>query len=383
MPQPRKKMAYISVINDLAKDERVHKVASYLTHHNINIRLIGRKFNNSPRLNRPYQTKRLKLFFNKKVWFYAEYNIRLFFFLLGKQFDFLVANDLDTLPANYLISRLRNKPLVYDSHEYFTELPELEGRKKVRSVWKFLEKKMLPQLKHAYTVNDSLAAIYNNMYGIHMEVIRNVPRFYTSPVSPVPLSFSWKYLVIYQGALNKGRGLEKVINAMTLLSDVGLLIMGNGDIEEDLKKLVQQNQLDHQVIFTGCVPFDQLVPYAANATIGLSLEESYSNNYYYALPNKLFGYIQARIPVLVSDFPEMKKIVEQYNIGKAIHYSSYQEIAGEIKKMTEDHTQREIWKQNLEQAANDLCWEKEVKKLDRIYEPLIGSYTPQQNNPIV
>ena len=109
----------------------------------------------------PEKHKLLRLMFNKGPLFYAEYNIRLFFFLLFKKVDILVANDLDTLPANYLISRIRKKILVYDSHEYFTEVPELVGRDFVRRVWSGIEKRILPKIKYSYTVCESIARIYS------------------------------------------------------------------------------------------------------------------------------------------------------------------------------------------------------------------------------
>ena len=176
MEQRVKKRVIVSVTNDLVSDNRVHKTCMSLTNMGFNVLLVGRLLPGSPILTpRSYSVKRMKLFFHKGFLFYACYNMRLILLLLFTSFDLLLANDLDTLPANFLVSRLKNKPLVYDSHEYFTEVPELVSRHKVRCVWEWLERKMVPKLKYAYTVSGSIAETYTNKYGVEFRTVRNCP----------------------------------------------------------------------------------------------------------------------------------------------------------------------------------------------------------------
>ncbi len=369
MSNNKKKTAYISVTNDLVTDQRVHKIASFLSDKHIDVILIGRKFRHSMPVKREYKTKRFHMLFNKNIWFYAEYNIRLFFFLLFKNFDFLVANDLDTLPANHLISVLKKKPLVYDSHEYFTEVPELLSKKTIKKIWKAVECAILPKIPVSYTVSQSIADEYKKLYGINIHVVRNLPVKSKKIIIPgYPLKLPDNKIIIYQGSLNINRGLENMIHAMHYLKDWTFVIIGTGDIEKELKTLVHEQKLESSVWFLGTVPFDELPYYTQKADIGISLEENAGLNYYYALPNKLFDYIQAKIPVLCSNMKEMAALVNHYNIGKITETLNPHVIARKINSIQANDY---AWKKNLDKAANELCWENETARLEIIYKLLI------------
>lgn len=342
--------------------------------------LTGRARYNSLSLSeRPYQTKRLQLLFEKGLLFYAEYNIRLFFFLLFSKFDILLSNDLDTLPANFLVAKIRFKKLVYDSHEYFTEVPELINRKTTRGIWMMLEKLFLPRVKYSFTVCGSIAKIYNMKYGILMNVVRNLPL----KLNHVPTSLDMTAsqfginktgsikIILYQGALNTGRGIEIVIRAMKYIDNAVFVIIGDGDITRQLKLLAEREGVGEKVKFTGKIPFELLPEFTKQADASISLEENTGLSYYYSLPNKLFDYIQAGVPVLVSDLPEMKKIVGDYRVGLIAENRAPEAIAGYLKAMLGDDALRVEWKSNLEKAAVVLCWENEKEKLIDIFAPFL------------
>ncbi len=362
----------ISVINDLVTDNRVHKVATVLQEMGYEVTLIGRLLPESLPVNRTYNTHRMSLFLKKGPGFYIEYNLRLFFVLLFSKFDVFVANDLDTLLPNFLVSKMTKSPLYYDSHEYFTEVPELVDRPKVRKVWEKLERGLLPKVRNAYTVCQSIAEAYRYKYGTYFQVVRNVPE----RMSPFEiredkkLGLGDKKVILYQGALNVGRGLEPMIRAMQEIDHAVLVIVGDGDIAAHLQALVLRLSLQDKVKFLGRIPFNEVKHITVQADLGLSIEENLGLNYQYALPNKLFDYIQAEIPALVSDLPEMKKIVADYKVGAILESHQPSQMAKQITEILNNPSQLAEWKVNLKKAASELCWENEKEKLRLIYSGL-------------
>ncbi|MBT7395877.1 MAG: glycosyltransferase [Prolixibacteraceae bacterium] len=363
-----KKRIIVSVTNDLVSDNRVHKVCTTLTKMGFLVLLIGRKLPKSITLNsRNYDTKRLNLMFKKGLLFYAEFNFRLFLFLLFSKSDVLLSNDLDTLTANFLVSKLKKKPLVYDSHEYFTEVPELINRPKVQRVWEWLESKIVPKIKHAYTVCDSIANVYKKKYGVSFKVVRNIPFALIYPKEKIPQKKFSEKIILYQGAVNIGRGLEQAILAMKFIENAKLIIAGDGDIKPQLENLVEKENLQNKVEFTGRLPIDELEKLPPQADLGLSIEEDLGLNYHFALPNKLFDYIQAQVPVLVTNLPEMFAIVNKYQIGEITSTLEPNELAEKIRIALFDIEKRKEWLKNLKLVANELTWENEEKILDGIF----------------
>ncbi len=360
------KKIVVSVSNDLATDQRVSKVCSTLKKNGFDILLVGRKLKNSLPVDREYPVKRFKMFFKQGPLFYAAYNFRLFIYLLFIKTDVLLANDLDTLPANFFVSRIKRLKLVYDSHELFTEVPELVSRPKKQRIWLKMEQKLLPGIHAAYTVCNSISAYYYKKYGLRMEVVRNVPYDSKDDVKPAKLpGLKDDRIIVYQGSVNIGRGLERVIDCLPELDGVKLMIIGDGDIMQELKMKTENMNLQDRVVFIGKVPPDLLPAYTKAGHLGISLEENMGLNYYFALPNKLFDYLHAGLPILVSPFPEMQKIVESHDVGcvadpgKSLVYI--------LKEMLFNESKRKRWQDNASQASKLFCWEKEEEKLMKVF----------------
>ena len=367
------KRVIISVTNDLTFDQRVHRVAQSLHEEGYQVLLVGREHSRSSNLTLPardYRTYRMKLLFESGKVFYLEYAFRLFWFLMFRKFDLLNANDLDALLPNFLASRIKGKPLVYDSHEYFTEVPELTRRPKVRAIWLKLEKWIFPKLKRAYTVNESISDIYRKAYGVPVGVVRNLP----FAVEDTGFKPSGEKLIIYQGAMNLGRGIDLMIKAMLHLPEAyRLQIIGGGNLEVELRELAKELKLEDRVEFVGWVNLDDLAGpkgLTAKAMVGLSLEEELGLNYRYALPNKLFDYVQARVPVLVAGLPEMRRVVDNYGVGEVFedHERTPEALAERIRNMCDSEERMEAYRQACRKAALELCWEKERSVLLSFYK---------------
>ncbi len=361
----------VSVTNDLSTDQRVKKVCHSLQNLGYDILLVGRQLPDSIELCRPYSCIRMKLIFNKGVLFYAEYNLRLFLLLLFSRVSILHSNDLDTLLANYLAAKIRNKPIVYDSHEYFTGVPEIQDKPFVKSVWTSIEKWIFPKLNHIITVNYSIAKLYKELYGKKLRVIRNMPmienveRLYSKKELGLP---SDKSIIITQGAgINRDRGIEEAVEAMQYLPHVLLLIIGNGDSIPYLKESVKKLGLQKSVIFKQRMPYAKMMQYTHQAKLGLSLDKNTNINYRFSLPNKLFDYIHAGVPVLATRVTEVENIVTKYNIGLFVENHKPKHIASKIEKALTDQNLRASWTTNLPIAAKELHWEHEQKHLEEVY----------------
>lgn len=359
------KTILVSVTNDLTTDQRVAKVCNSLYSNEYIVVLIGRKLKNSQKLQRNYKTQRFKLFFNKGILFYAEFNIRLFFYLLFSKKDILLANDLDTLLPNFLVSKLQGKKLVFDSHELFSEIPELVYKPKTKQFWLLLERFLIPKLKNCYTVCHSIAEHFKRLYKTEFKVIRNLPVAKEIQKKELPFTTD-KKIILYQGAVNIGRGLELMIDVMQFIENHIFIIVGDGDNFNQLQKKVIEKKLGEKVKFLGRLTPEELQKITPNAQVGISLEEDLGLNYRYALPNKIFDYIQAEVPILVSNLPEMKQIVLYYNVGEIATNRNPKKLATQIKELTQKNYTNE-----LRFAKKELTWASEEKKLLMLFKNLM------------
>lgn len=358
----------VTVSNDLSTDQRVRKMCHSLQGLGYDITLLGRSLPNSLPIDRPYEVKRFKLWFNKGGLFYANLNLRLLFYLLFAKYDRIHANDLDTVFPAYLISKIRNKTLVYDTHEIFTEVPEIQGRW-VKKIWTAIENFVFPKLTNIITVNDSIADFYGKRFNKSIAVIRNIPekRKNITEKSRQELSLPEdKFIIISQGSgINVDRGNEELLVSMSFLKNVLLLFVGSGDAIPGLKKLSVEADLENKVRFIDRMPYDEMIQYTNNADLGVSLDKPNNLNYLFSLPNKIFDYISSDTPIIASDLPEVSKIVLGYKVGIVIDTISPENIAEGIRLM--QSKAKDSYSTALKKAASELTWEKEAEVLKNFY----------------
>lgn len=346
-----------SVTNDLSYDQRMHRICGTLADAGYEVYLIGRHLPNSlPLSERSFRQVRLRCWTHKGFAFYGEFNIRLLFFLVKTRFDAVCSIDLDTLPAGWLGSLLKNKKRVFDAHEYFTEVPEVVHRPLVKWFWTCVAYFILPFYKHAYTVGPALAHVFSKKYHIPFAIIRNVP--YTIPL----VEFREKHpkILLYQGALNEGRGIEVLLEAMTLLPDgFALWLAGEGDLSADLRARAMSLKLDQKVRFWGFIKPEALKDITDQAWLGLNLLENKGESYYYSLANKFFDYVQARIPMLTMNFPEYAALNQQYEVAVLMDDLNPKIIAEKIQELANTPDLYRSLQSNCDSAAQEWNWENE------------------------
>jgi glycosyltransferase involved in cell wall biosynthesis len=315
------------------------------------------------------------MIFKRGFLFYAFFNLRLFVFLLLHRFDLLVSNDLDTLLPNYLVSRLKNLPLIYDSHEYFTGVPELQKRPVVRWIWKAIEKSIFPGLKYVMTVSDSIAIQYEKEYSLRPEVVRNcsMNTEYIKPFSRRELDINpAHFLVILQGTgINVDRGGPELIDAVNLTDEVSLLIVGAGDQFELLKKKVLLMGLEERIKLISKCPWQTLMRYTRSADAGLSLDKNSNLNYNFSLPNKIFDYLSAGIPVIATDLPEISKIVNEYSCGILIPEPTPEEIRKAIVRLRDNRDLLAELKHKATVASETVNWKNESIKVEELFKSIL------------
>jgi glycosyltransferase involved in cell wall biosynthesis len=361
------KKAVITVTNDLATDQRVQRSIALLREEGYSVTFVGRRLPGSMPFTPAYETVRFRLPFHRGWLFYASYQLRLLGFLLSRRFDLYWSNDLDTLLPNFLVARLTGRPLLYDSHEYFTGAPELQHRPLVRGIWEALEKAILPRLHHIITVNESIARLYRNAYGVNPTVVRNLGDAYRPPAasrSELGLPEA-AFLLINQGSgINVHRGMEEALEALSLLpAEVHLLLVGRGDVLPQLRKQAVQLELTARVHFVPPQPYQELLRYTQAADAGLSLDKANNLNYRYSLPNKVFDYIKCGVPVVASPVVEVRRLVAHYGLGELTEVRP-EAIAAAVKRLR--RAGKAAYQAGLAQAARENNWAQERQRLREV-----------------
>lgn len=359
------KRIFFTVTNDLSYDQRMHRICGSLANAGYEVFLVGRKLSHSlPLEKKNFQQRRLSCWFTKGIPFYAEYNIRLFFYLLFQRMDGICAIDLDTILPCLYVSKIKSIKRVYDAHELFTELKEVVRRPSIHRAWLAIERRAVPQFKNGYTVGQGIADEFKKRYGVEYGCIRNMPK-----LRDLPDPSEKQKILLYQGAVNEARAFEWLIPAMKMIK-TELVVCGTGNFIEQLKKLIHHHGVANKVFLKGQLTPEKLWEVSCRAYIGIAVAENIGLNQYLSLPNKFFDYIHAGLPQVTMAFPEYIALNEKYSIALLIPEAKPELIAAEVNKLLDDSVLYQQLYQNCLKARMELNWQQEEKKLLAFYSKI-------------
>lgn len=357
------------------------------------VQLVGWQRPASPLLTaQSYAQHRLRGWFQRGKLFYLEYNLRLFFYLLGQQAAAWCAADLDTALPVWLRARLGGQPFAYDAHELFTEVPEVVARPAVQRLWRWVEGFVVPRARLAYTVGPALARVFEQRYGRPFAVVRNVSRLrpekpLTAALPPAlpdsaPAAAPPGGYILYQGALNVGRGLESLLDAMPQVAG-RLVICGEGDLSAALRARARQLGLlasglypAGQVEFRGFVLPEALHEVTRHAAVGIMLLENIGLSYYYSLANKFFDYVHAGIPQVLIDFPEYRALNDQFDVAELVADLQPATLAAALNRLLHDPARHQHLAGNCRRARAQLSWQHEEQGLLRLWQEVVPVVAP-------
>ncbi len=354
------------ILNDLSYEQRARKIALSLSGQ-YDVLLVGvctiKRCRPVSRL--PCEFRRIFVPVDGGPLFFFLANVFLFFFLLFlRRWEVVIVADLDALVGCYWAARWRGKRVVLDSRELYPALPSLYGRPFRRWVWQKVEAWLYPKVPYHFTVSPPIADYYKKRYGINPWLIYNLP-LRQRGFAKARLQDK---LLFYQGVLHPYRGLEEVILALRMVSGWRLWIAGDGKHRPYLEAMVKQEGLQSRVLFLGLLPYEEALGYAREATMGVSGELPVTDNHRYALPNKVFDYIQVGLPVLAGEAPLIRRLVQQLGVGFVVESWQPRQIASalrEIEKMEESY---QSWVAKAREMARRLNWENQARCLTTLLE---------------
>lgn len=289
--------------------------------------------------------------------------------------DIYHAFDLKTLPLAYIVSKINRSKLIYDSRELYVESMRDEELPKVyKRIMMSVERFLIRRVDGVIVVSDSIADILVQRYGIKRPtVVFNCPPYKeyrrTTIIRDLLNIKEVKKIVLYQGIISSGRGLENLIEASRYLDDAVVVLIGGGNLKGELKRKVKEEGLEEKVKFIDAVPYKDLLDYTMSADLGISPIQNTCLSYYYSAPNKLFEYLMAGLPVAVSNFPDIQKIVEKAGVGVSFDPEDVEDLARVINKILNDEEKYNRMRENaLRVARESYNWEKESQKMMKIYE---------------
>ncbi|MCX6170961.1 MAG: glycosyltransferase [Ignavibacteriales bacterium] len=364
----QQKKICIAFLGNAQHDSRITNLANSLKEDGYKVSIISFDWLNPAEKFSGNELKIFKLTRGKfNLFFYLRFALILIRELFKTKADLYFAEDLYTLPFVTVIAKLKRAKVYYNSRELYAFIGGLRNRPFLQAIVKQIEKFFITKVDLVLTTGEMDSAFIEKFYGIKKTlVIRNIPllqipsdkidfrKLYNIPAD--------KLILLYQGVLLEGRGVQIIMRAMVNLPNTVLVILGDGEQKNNFQKLSDELKISERIFYAGTINQKELINYTAGADVGLSLIENISISYYHALPNKLFEYIMARLPVLCSDLPQMKKIVEGFNVGESVSAENENNIYLILRRWSESPELLDSYRKNCLIAAQELNWQEEYKK---------------------
>lgn len=365
----RAKKIFIAFLGNPRFDSRITNLSNSLREDGCKVSVLGFDWFIS---SEDYFDEETKIFAIKKnkfsLFFYLQFVFILISELVSSDAEVYFAEDLYTLPFVTTIAKIKRAKVYYNSREIYAHLGGLRNRPMLQKVVKSIEKFFITKVDLVLTTGPLDSEYIEKLYNISDTlVVRNIP-LYQKTVSKIDLRKKYnidqgRLILIYQGVILPGRGLKQIINAVARLPKTVLVILGDGEQKNNFIELTNKLKISDRIIFAGTIDQKELINYTSGGNIGLSLIENISISYYHALPNKLFEYIMAGLPVLCSDLPQMKKIIDDYKVGESINIENEENIFTTLNKWCENPNLLDAYRINCAIAAKELNWQEEYKRV--------------------
>lgn len=371
--QQRKRSVTIAFLGNASHDTRVTNLTKSLTEDNYDVRVVSFDWITPNFKTTIGETSIFKLDKSRSsINYYLNFLRILFSELLKTNSSIYIAEDIYTLPVIAFIAKLRKAKLYYNSREFYAFLGGLRNRKMLQNTIKWIERFFIKKVDQVLVTGEGDAEFLQEYYGIsNTVVVRNLP-LERKPENKIDLREKLNIpesdlILLYQGVILEGRGFKPILNALAEIDNFHLVTLGSGVFESEYEKSAEELNISSRVHFLGTIDQSELINYTAAADIGLALIENISKSYYYALPNKLFEYIMADVPVLCSNLPQMKKIVEEYKVGAVVDIEKDGDLVTQLKSLANNRDYLFEYKRNCKIASSELNWQKEYDKVKYLF----------------
>lgn len=285
------------------------------------------------------------------------------------------ASGLYVLPAAQAAARACNARVVYDVRELYPHVPATVGKPWARAFWSLLERRYIRQADAILTVGDAIADRLSRTYGVaRPAVLYNIPLGKPGPLRPIPLAPDLDpgvVTILHQGNMMKARGCEQLVAAMPDVEGAALVFLGGGPLRLPLAEQAAALGIAHRVRFVDPVPSDRLLEHTASADLGVTLLQDTCLNHRFALPNKLFQYLMAGLPVIASDLPEIRRVVAPHDVGVLCEPGNPSALTDALRRAVASESLRERWRRNIPRVFETFNPDSVSKRFMDIYEGLL------------